>query len=193
MVKPRDIPFRCACGTLTGVLQGVSPSTGTHASCFCSDCRAAEIFCDQQDPAPEPVAFFQLTPDRVRFETGYDQLAVFSFGPKNLLRWRAACCGVPLFITPRSPKIAFTGVRTNLLAETDALGPIVARAFVPQPGGKQKTEGGARFVIGVFSRIVSAFISGKWKNTPFFDIDAKKPVQPVYVLSREERRAILPR
>jgi len=94
---------------------------------------------------------------------------------------------------PRSPKIAFTGVRTNLLAETDALGPIVARAFVPQPGGKHKTEGGARFVVGVFSRIVSAFISGKWKKTPFFDIDAKKPVRPVYVLSREERRAILPR
>ena len=104
---PRDLPFACACGTVKGTLRGVTPARGSHAQCHCIDCRAAEVYLDQPDPAPRAIQLFQTTPDRFHFDQGFDKLSVFSFGETNLLRWYASCCGTPMFNTLRKPKLAF--------------------------------------------------------------------------------------
>tara|TARA_R110002094_G_scaffold817_2_gene4581 strand:- start:1069 stop:1656 length:588 start_codon:yes stop_codon:yes gene_type:complete len=193
MLAPRDIPFSCTCGMLKGTLRGASPRSGTHAECFCTDCRAAEIHLGQPDPAPNPVGIFQTTPDKIHIDAGNDQLAVFSFGDKNLLRWYASCCGAPLFNTMRSPKFAFVGVRTNRLDDTAPLGPIVGRGFVPVIGGKPKHEGLPHLIWGMVSRVTGARLSGRWKQTPFFDTQTLTPTRDVQVLPKGTRASLLPK
>lgn len=185
-------PFACDCNTLRGTLIGASPSNGTRAECFCKDCRAAELFKGQPDPAPGGVQLFQAMPDQVRFDAGLDQLGVFSLSEKGLLRWYAKCCGAIMFFTMRSPKIPFASIRTDRLANPDALGPVVARAFVRKPDGKIGHERLGTFIYGFASRALPRRISGKWKNTPFFDPETLKPVADIYVLTREERAAATP-
>lgn len=185
-----DLSFACDCDTLRGTLVGVSASNGTRAECFCHDCRAAELFAGQQDPAPGPVQLYQTTPDRVRFDAGQDQLAVFALSDKGPLRWQAQCCGTMMFLTPRNPKIPFTSFRTDRLADDSALGPITVRAFVRKANGKRGHEGAARMFGRIITHVLPRRLSGAWKKTPFFDVATLKPVRDVYVVSAAERAAL---
>lgn len=191
MAAPRDIAFKCSCGGLTGTLRGVTPQSGTHAVCFCTSCRAGEVYGGQPDPEPAPVRIFQTTPDLVQIVSGAEHLGVFSFGEKNLLRWQATCCGTPLFNTMRSAKMAFVGIRTNCLADTAPLGPVVARGFVPKQNGKMRHEGLHIMIWRMVKRSTVARLSGRWKNNLFFDATTGNPARPVTVVSDEERRALL--
>jgi hypothetical protein len=193
MAAARDIAFSCTCGTLKGTLRGAHPRSGTHAECYCVDCRAAEIHLGQPDPAPGPVGIFQTTPDRIDVNEGQDKLAVMSFGDKNLLRWYASCCGAPLFNTMRNPKFAFVGIRTNRLDGTAPLGPVVGRGFIPVKGGKPKHEGLRHLILGMASRVIGARLSGRWKQTPFFDTQTLMPLHDVQVLPKGTRASLLPK
>ncbi|MFT6089182.1 DUF6151 family protein [Sulfitobacter sp.] len=186
--KPKDVAFRCACGTVTGTLLGASPAVGNHLECFCKDCRAAEVFSGQPDTTS--VAMFQTTPDRIKFDQGLDQLAVFSFGEKNILRWHATCCGSVIGNTLRNPKIAFSSIRTSVLVDTDAIGPVTTKAFLQQPGEKPRHKGMSRFVWGVLSRGIAARMTGRWKDTAFFDADTLAPVREVHVVPKAKRSEI---
>lgn len=191
MAAARDLAFACTCGKLGGTLRGAAPNVGTHAECSCRDCRAAELHLGQPDPAPGPVGIFQTTPDRVTITKGADELAVFSFGDKNLLRWHAACCGTALFNTPRNPKLSFVGIRTNSFADTAPLGPVVAQGFIPTKNGKTRHKGLLRMIGSALSRIAMQRLTGRWKNTPFFDTNSATPVSPVTVLPQGTRKALL--
>lgn len=188
---PRDVPFSCSCGTVTGTLRGASPAIGNHLECFCKDCRAAEVYSGQPDTPS--VALFQTTPDRIVFDQGADQLAVFSFGENNILRWHTKCCGSVIGNTLRNPKIAFSSIRVALLSQPDALGRVTTMAFYKTVKGKPQHKGMARFVWGVFGRVAAARVTGRWKDTPFFDTDTLKPVSAVHVVPKAERAEITAR
>lgn len=185
---PRDVPFNCSCGKITGCLRGAAPSAGVHLECFCKDCRAAELYCGQPDMPS--AALFQTSPERIVIHQGVDQLAVFSFGEKNLLRWHAACCGATMFNTLRNPKMAFASMQVPRLADKDALGPVRTKAFMPATQGKPRHQGMARFVYAMLSRTIAARLSGSWKQTPFFDMKTLQPVADVKVVPKEERAQI---
>ncbi|WP_299742857.1 DUF6151 family protein [uncultured Tateyamaria sp.] len=186
-----DLPFACDCGTLRGTLLGVSPTNGTRVECYCHDCRATELYAGQPDPAPGGVQLYQTVPDRVRFDAGKDQLAVFSLSDKGLLQWQARCCGAILFKTMRTPKMPFASFRTDRLEDDSALGPVVARAFVRKPNGKRGNEGGLKFMFGFAKRALSRRITGLWKQTPFFNADGT-PVRNIHVVSDKERAGLYP-
>lgn len=186
-----DLSFACDCGTLRGTLLGVSPKNGTRAECYCHDCRATELFANQPDPAPGGVQLYQTVPSRVRFDAGLDQLAVFSLSEKGLLRWQARCCGAILFNTMRTPKVAFASFRTDRLSDDSPLGPIIARAFVRRANGKRGHEGGLRFLFGFASRALVQRVTGRWKNTPFFD-NENRAVRDIHVVTDAERPALYP-
>lgn len=184
-----DLSFACNCGELRGTLIGVSPTNGTRAECYCHDCRAAELYAGQPDPAPGGVQLYQTVPDRVQFDSGADQLAVFSLSSKGLLQWQARCCGAVLFKTMRTPKVPFASFRTDRLEDDSPLGPVVARAFVRKANGKRGHEGGLRFMLGFAKRALSRRITGKWKTTPFFDADGT-PSRDIHVVPENELSAL---
>jgi len=186
------IPFRCACGTVHGHLAPAGIQSGTHVDCFCADCRANELLHHQPDPAPGAVDLFQMAPDAIRFAAGFDRLSVIRLGPKGLLRWYATCCDTPMFNTLARPTLPFAAIRTACLDAPERLGPLRGHGFVPQPGGKSKHQGGLAVVGGILRRALSGRLSGRWRDTPFFDVETGSPSAPVRVLSREERAALYP-
>lgn len=175
---------------MKGVLVGVSPANGNRVDCYCKDCRAAEVFARPENARKtDPVHLFQTTPHRISFAQGQDQLAAFSLSPKGVLRWYAACCGVMLFNTLRTPKVPFAAFFTDRAADAAPLGPVRTRAFVRKADGKSGHEGIGHALFNLATTAIPARITGQWKNTPFFDVKTLTPVCQVRILSKEERAA----
>ncbi|WP_299729899.1 DUF6151 family protein [uncultured Tateyamaria sp.] len=185
-----DLPFSCTCGTVRGTLRGVSPGNGNRVDCYCGDCRAAIVFADPDNSAPDgPVQLYQTTPNRIHFEAGADQLAVFSLSPKGILRWHARCCGAMLFNTLRSPKVAFAAFFTDRTPDASPLGPVKTRANVQKGDGTSYHDGLRHAVLTLARNAIPARLTGGWKATPFFDPATLEPVAEIYVLSKDERAA----
>ncbi|MFV1441309.1 DUF6151 family protein [Phaeobacter sp. JH20_36] len=187
------LSFACDCGQIRGALSPEARKAGTRVVCFCADCRANELYHNQPDPAPGPVDLFQVNPDGVTFHQGQDLLRVMRLSPKGLLRWYAGCCGTPMANTLAKPTLPFAGMRSDRFADPSALGKVRARAFVPKAGKQPRTEGAARMVISLLSRMISARLSGRWKETPFFDIASGAPISEPEVISKEARAELLRR
>lgn len=158
--------------------------------CYCSACRAALIYTTGVDPKDGGVELYQTTPDKLSFQQGRGNLSVFSFTPKKLLRYRASCCGVPMFTMLPTPKFALAGMMTDLLEDKTAIGPVAMEAFVPQADGTFKHTSKLRLYGGTMWRALIARITGRWKQTPFFDIATGHPVSEVYVPTEQEREAL---
>ncbi|MCA0927492.1 DUF6151 family protein [Ruegeria profundi] len=179
--------FSCICGALQGRITAAGVQSGTHVGCFCRDCRAAQLYFGQPGPAPGPVDILQMSPEEIRIDKGAEYLALMQLSPKGMLRWYAKCCNAPLATTARTVKVPFAGFIANRFVDPGGLGPITTRGFVPQPDGKQKHENLRYAVVGMLRRLAKSWVSGSWKNTPFFDCDSGEPVAVPIILSKAER------
>lgn len=171
-------------------MHDASPRTGNHVRCYCAYCRAAVLFTTGKDPGSAGVELYQTTPDKISFRQGRGNLAVFSFSPRKMLRWRAGCCGVPMFTMLPTPKFALAGMMTNLLEDTSAIGPVAMEAFIPRRDGKSRHSSILRLYGGTLWRAARARISGRWKQTHFFDITTGLPTAPVHVVTPEQRASL---
>ncbi|MEH6521009.1 DUF6151 family protein [Sulfitobacter sp.] len=185
-----DVPFSCQCGEMKGTLHGATPSSGNHLRCYCSACRAAVLYTTGKDVEDRGVELYQTTPDKISFQQGQNNLEVFSFTPERLLRFRASCCGVQMFTTLAKPKIAMAAIMTDLLHDKTAIGPIASQSFIPQADGTSKHSSILRLFGGTIWRALVARVTGRWKQTPFFDIETGKPIKAVYVPTSEERKSL---
>ncbi|KIC34509.1 DUF6151 family protein [Leisingera sp. ANG-S5] len=186
------LAFSCNCGALRGEVAAQGIKTGTRVVCYCADCRANELYHGQPDPAPDPVDLFQLAPDTITITQGADHLKALRLGPRGPLRWFASCCGTPFANTLAKPGLPFAGMRSDLFQDKSALGKIRARAFIPAPGKQARTKGGGAMAWGILSRMITARLSGRWKETPFFDAETGKPVAEPQLISKTERAKLYP-
>ncbi|WP_170572500.1 DUF6151 family protein [Ruegeria atlantica] len=183
----KETPFSCNCGSFHGHITAAGVHSGTHVGCFCNDCRAAQLYFGQPDPAPGPVDILQMSPEEIRIEGGAEHLALMQLSPKGMLRWYAGCCNAPLATTARTAKVPFAGFIVKRIADPSGLGPITTRGFVPQTGGKQSHEKLRYAAIGMLKRLTKSWLSGSWKETPFFDANSGAPVATPKILSKAER------
>jgi hypothetical protein len=137
------------------------------------------------------VNLLQTTPDMISIDQGAEFLGLMRLSPRGLFRWYATCCDAPLFNTLRVRGAPFAGIQTNRLANPAAAGPVRVRGYVPGPDGKLRHQGAARMTWGIFSRMGSAWISGRWRKTPFFDASGT-PMAEARILSKSERAAATP-
>ncbi len=185
----KELSFSCDCGALSGRITERGVKSGTHVVCFCHDCRAAQLYFKQPDPAPGPVDIFQMAPEEIEINRGAEHLAVMQLSPKGMLRWYAKCCNAPLATTPLTPKFPFAGVIVKRIPDNNSLSPITTRGFVPGPDGKQSHEKIRYAAMGLLKRVLKSRLSGSWKKTPFFDSETGTPVAPPTILTKEERAA----
>ncbi|MHA6262701.1 DUF6151 family protein [Arenibacterium sp. CAU 1754] len=158
--------------------------------CYCADCRAAEIALGQPDPSPDGVAIFQTSPDTITLTGGQTLLGLMPLGPKGLLRWHATCCNAPMFNTLSRPTLPFCGVIVKRLTAPDIIGPVRVLSFVPSPGGGARKHQGATLMVWRFvTRMGAARLSGRWRKTPFFNVETGEPVVAPRVLTKEQRAA----
>jgi hypothetical protein len=203
---PTDLPIRCSCGALSGVIRGVTARSVNHGICYCDDCqafvrflgRAAEVL--DADGGTEIV---QLSPAQLAWSHGTEHLACLRLTPKGLLRWYAKCCRIPIGNTLPTPHVPIVGVIAFCVdrAACDprslvaALGPIrfhvYTRFATTRDAGLRPREilplsGFAR----LFGRALLARLRGAHKRSPFFVPGTSDPVAAPYVLSVADLRAV---
>ena len=181
--------FSCTCGALAGQLAPASRRTGTHVECFCVDCRATQLFLGQPDPRPGGVHLFQTTPDCIHIRQGRDQLGLMRLSPNGMFRWYATCCNAPMFNTLKRPGLPFVAVLVDRLADPSVIGKVRVQGFLPGKDGKRRHKGAFGMITGLFQRMIAARLSGRWQETPFFDIDTGYPRAQPRVLTKAERDA----
>ncbi|WP_120633209.1 DUF6151 family protein [Ruegeria sp. EL01] len=186
------LAFACSCGSVQGHIKPDGIKSGTHAECFCSDCRAAQLYFDQPDPAPGPVEILQISPEAIEFHQGTENLAAMQLSPKGMYRWYVTCCNAPVANTFKTPKFPFVGVIVDRIADPAALGPVTSRGSVPQPDGTQKHEKIGSAIFKLFKRAAKSRLTGGWKSTPFFNTETGDPIVTPAVISKCERDALYP-
>lgn len=156
--------------------------------CHCDSCVRAQRHFGVEATRTEGVAIYQTTPDRVSITAGADHLGLGRLTPKGAFRWFTTCCNTQLGVSSTTPKFAFIGFVQTIFPDTSALGRARTHAYVPQAGGADKHTRLMPSIMAVMSRSVSALTSGRWKDTPFFDVDTGAPVASPQVLPRDAGR-----
>lgn len=190
-----DVTIACECGTFQAAIHGASPENGNHAICYCVDCQAFPRHLGQTDRILDEAGgtdLYQTQPHRVHIRAGADKLAVLRLGPKGLYRWHTTCCNTPICTTMGSPKFSFAGFLTaNVTSGLESLGPVQFR-YKPDHALKPVTEPSgslAKFAFRTMRSALACRINGKWKETPFFDVQTSKAVSKPYTLTEAEREA----
>ena len=88
--------------------------------------------------------------------------------------------------------LPFVGICAARLGGPDVLGKVDCQSHMPQPGGGTAHRGawalGARFL----ARLIAARLSGRWRQTPFFDPDSGRPVAELVMPDKAARAALYP-
>lgn len=195
-----DLPFRCRCGKLRGVIEGAAPDTTHRALCYCDDCQSAAYAIGAPDflDARGASDIFQVPPRMIRLTEGAAQLRCLRLSPKGLLRWYAGCCDTPVgncLATPRSPFAGIHGANFELgeRSRDEVLGPVrmrvmgaFARGGCPEGVAPKVRLSEAGPVARLLLRSV---LRGLHRPSPFFDAATGAPVATPRVLSLAERNA----
>ncbi len=188
----KDISLRCTCGQFHAVIRDPSPSTDNHGICYCVDCQAFPRHLGQADRCLDAAGgtdIYQTQPSKVDIIEGREHLALLRLRPKGLFRWYASCCNTPLGNTMGKPKLSFVGFLTCNFEDTTQLMPVGFRykkeqALAPVDGPAGSV---AAFAFRTMKNMLSARISGRWKQTPFFDVESGRAVVAPYTLTEAER------
>ncbi|WP_371227488.1 DUF6151 family protein [Roseovarius sp. 2305UL8-3] len=195
-----DHTRRCGATHLRVDVPGAS--AGTRAICYCKDCQtAAQLHGDGADMLSPAGGsdIWQTTPDRIKIVKGAEHLKVIRLSPKGLMRWHAGCCGTPMFNTLPNLKLPFIGMILRQSARSDAdavYGKLRCHASTegvrPGAGASTRDKGFKRAGFDVLQRMLAAWLSGRSKDTPLIGKDGK-PIAPVEVITKDQRRAAIPK
>jgi hypothetical protein len=67
----------------------------------------------------------------------------------------------------------------------------VGEVHIPAKDGKTRHKGIWKLAVGPLGRMISNRLTGRWKDTPFFDATTRQPVAAVTIVSKQEREALL--
>ena len=200
MTAPRDLLLACRCGATTGTLEATSPSSGSHAVCYCKDCQAFARLLGKPEilDGQGGTSLFQTSAGKVRLNG--DHLACMRLTDKGPLRWYASCCDTPLSITAPTPALPFLSLLTNTLSTSDGsnvedtVGPVLGvvntdSALADAQGEKPKAYGLWRLIPRMAWTMTKARLRGDHNRSPFFDRQNGKPVAKPNRISAERRKA----
>jgi hypothetical protein len=196
-----QLPLRCRCGRVRGVVGEVSPESGNRLICYCDDCQVFARFLGTPGVMDDRggTDIFQVAPARMKVTEGGDALRCVRLTEKGLYRWYTECCRTPAGNT--LPRVPFVGIAHCFMdheadgrAREDVLGKplglIQGRFAVGGlPPGAQRVAS-----FGLVARcarvILGWWITGKGAPTPFFDPKTRAPRIEPYVLRANEREAL---
>lgn len=195
----RDVPLRCRCGQVTGLVTGASPETTNRVVCYCADCQAFAHHLGRADllDAHGGSDIVQVAPAALTFTGGAARIRCARLTPKGLHRWYAGCCGTPLGNTvgPAIPFVGFVapGLAGDPAALDAAFGPPIGAVHVQSAVGPLP-PGAPRFSLRVITRSLRRVLGWRLRGQawphPFFDRATGAPRYPIDVLSPAERAAL---
>jgi hypothetical protein len=201
---PDQLALRCRCGHMQGQARDVGPRRGVRLACYCRDCQTYAEFLERPELLDRHggTEVFQMTPARVSFHAGHDQLACMRLSAKGLMRWYARCCNTPLGNTLSKPKPAFVGLlaacwdpQLDASARDGLLGPLRARVNGPGHAAADGSKAAIDLVpLGTIMRAIGVMLGGTLRGehqpTPFFELDTGAPKVSPRVLDPAEREAL---
>jgi hypothetical protein len=189
----------CRCGSVSGVLEGVSAENGSHVVCYCDDCQAFARFLGGEDilDAHGGTEIYQTTPSRVHIRSGASHIRCVRLSEKGMLRWYAGCCRTPIANTLSGSRMPFAGLVRPFFGDApdgrprDAIiGQITLRGFARYAIGGAPPGATDRPPLSFFLRIgrllLGGFLAGAHRPSPFFD-ERGKPVAVPEILSPDQR------
>lgn len=198
-----DLPIRCKCGALRGVLHEASGRGGNRCVCYCDDCQSFAHFLGRPEElldAHGGTEVFQTSPALVEIAEGADRLACMRLTPKGLARWYTSCCRTPIGNTLATGSWPFVGLIRACIAADDsalesALGPIRQRSMgrfaIGDTSGLHVHE---RLPLSLIARIARMLVvwklRGDRKRSPFFEPRTGAPAAVPQVLGDEELREL---
>ncbi len=187
-----DVNLKCDCGAVTGIVQNVSPSSGSRVICCCSDCQAFARYLNREDDILDEFGgtdIYQCTPSQITIQQGHDKLQCMRLSKKGLLRWHTSCCNTPIGNTVKAG-YAFIGLIHNFLHLGDdkasidrSLGPVKAAIQTQHAKGSPTYKNqAAKFPPGITLAMVKNLLvwrlQGKHKPNPFFNDNGRPIVKP---------------
>lgn len=200
-----DLPVRCSCGALQGIVRGISRRNGMRAICHCDDCQKYAHFLQQADEildAHGGTEVLQTAQSRLQFTAGSERLACMRLTPKGILRWYADCCRTPIGNTPASRAIPYLGLVHSCLDREQARpvldslpGPARLRVFARHAKGDRAALDAhdgvpVSAILPVLGRVLMWRLRGEHRHSPFFDRHSARPNAIPYVLAAEELQQI---
>lgn len=161
---------------------------GTAVVCHCDSCTRAQRHFGVDATRKDGVAIYQTTPDRMSIDQGQAHLALARLTPKGCFRWYAACCNTQIGVSSSTPKFPFVGIVQTAFPDASTLPRPRTHAYVQQHGGPDVHRRLAPSVIAVMARSISALSSGRWRATPFFDLETRRPVSEPTILPKDAGR-----
>lgn len=187
-------PLRCRCGTLQGHV--ARSASSIRAVCYCKDCQAYARFLGTPGvvDANGGTEIVAMLPGQVHFTAGQEMLACLSMTVHGPLRWYARCCNTPVGGTTRNPKIAYAGIVHACLEKQS---PTLTSSFAPLRIAVNTESALGRVpstplstAVGIASLMTSAagaWVSGAYRDNPFFIDGTSTPIRTPHVLSAAER------
>ncbi|HVJ30013.1 MAG TPA: DUF6151 family protein, partial [Gammaproteobacteria bacterium] len=84
MSQTAELPLRCQCGAVRGVVRDALPRKVNHCFCYCDDCQAFVHFLGRADDildAHGGTELTQMSQANVRFTAGIDKIAAMRLTP----------------------------------------------------------------------------------------------------------------
>jgi hypothetical protein len=199
-----DLPLKCRCGAVQGVVHDVSPSTVNRIVCYCDDCQAFARWLGGEGEILDPhggTDISQLSPATLELTAGREHLACVRLSPKGLVRWYAACCRTPVgngLATRRPPFVGLIAPFVDHAADgrprDEVMGP-PQRVHLRFARGDRASLGEDRFPLDAIARSVRLmarwWLRGDAKRSPLFDEAGALRVTPE-VMSPGARQRLTP-
>jgi hypothetical protein len=164
--------------------------------CYCDDCQSFAHFLEGADrilDAHGGTDIFQLSPAKIEFTQGVEQLGCMRLTPRGMVRWYTACCRTPIGNTPATQGLPFVG--WIHLSDGKDLGPVRARVNARfARGDRSQLDAYDRAPFSMIFRfgkvLLGARLRGDGKRSPFFEGDSGKLRVAPHVLSDEELQRV---
>jgi hypothetical protein len=182
----------CKCGALRGAL--ADPGLVNRGVCYCLDCQAFARYLGWPLEPHGGTEVLQTSPAKIRFTHGFENLGCLRLSDNGLLRWYAKCCNTPIGNTPPDFRLSFVGlINASVVVPSgvdpdELFGPIAMRVHTKHALGTPPKATGLMGAIARFVRtLLIARITGRYRDTPFFQPDGSPVVRPT-VVRQDQRR-----
>ena len=197
-----QLPLRCTCGKVRGLVRSVSPDSGTRVVCYCDDCQAFAHFLERGEvlDANGGTDIFQLPPRAVQITEGAELLRCMRLSDKGLFRFYTECCHTPVgnMVGQRLP---FIGLIHTIMdhqgdgrSRDEVLGKPRAYIFGAIAKGRVPPHIHPKAPFGLMVRsmrlVFGWWLRGQGTPSPFFDPQTKAPCAVPRVLTATERETL---
>ena len=183
----KPLQISCACGGVTGRLARPDESVLDRMVCYCGSCQDYARHLSREEDVLDDAGGTDLVrtlPRHLTIEKGLENIKCCKLTENGPLRWYAGCCNTPIANTGGSAKLAYVGLMTKVLSDSDrdrAIGPV---SFRLSTGGAQRPvefEAGVssslpRFLMRSILAVLGERITARYRQTPFFRMPSGEPV-----------------